>query len=71
MKTKRQRMVLRIKEERGCEECKSTDNLTVHHIVPRSFGGRKKFLNLKVLCRDCHNKIHGIKKNDSFEVKGE
>lgn len=33
--------------------------LHAHHIVPKSKGGTHNTSNLKTLCRDCHNAIHG------------
>ena len=40
-----------------CEECGNTsDNLHVHHKIPRSQGGNHSPLNLIVLCTRCHSK---------------
>lgn len=33
--------------------------LHAHHIVPKSNGGTHKKSNLKTVCRECHNAIHG------------
>ncbi len=33
--------------------------LHAHHIVPKSKGGTHKLSNLKTVCKDCHNAIHG------------
>ncbi len=33
--------------------------LHAHHIVPKSTGGTHKKSNLKTVCRDCHQAIHG------------
>lgn len=33
--------------------------LHAHHIVPKSNGGTHSKSNLKTLCKDCHNAIHG------------
>jgi hypothetical protein len=32
--------------------------LHAHHITPKSEGGSHSLLNLKTLCKDCHNDIH-------------
>lgn len=40
-----------------CEACGSQNDLTVDHIVPRSLGGTDDIGNLRVLCRNCHNRI--------------
>ena len=41
-----------------CEKCGSTENLTIHHVIPLS----KKIIiseaNCVTLCRSCHNVIH-------------
>ena len=40
-----------------CEECESTKNLNVHHLTYERVGNEKG-KDLKVLCRDCHDKVH-------------
>lgn len=35
--------------------------LHAHHVVPKSKGGTHKKSNLKTLCKQCHNAIHGSK----------
>lgn len=47
-----------------CEECESKVALEVHHIIPldkyeiRWKNEKNRQDNLKVLCRDCHEKAH-------------
>jgi len=43
-----------------CEKCGSKKNLTIHHKIPieRAIIITKE--NCITLCRECHNKIHGI-----------
>ena len=41
-----------------CVKCGSDDNLEVHHILPRSKGGRDNPRNMVTLCRNCHQEIH-------------
>jgi len=41
-----------------CKECRRATALTRHHIVPRSKGGSDEPENIKLLCRECHNKLH-------------
>ena len=41
-----------------CCNCGSKDNLTYHHIVPLSLGGRNKLSNIAKLCPICHEKAH-------------
>ena len=45
-------------EKKICEICGKTNNLEIHHIIPVYRGGRSDADNLKVLCKDCHKKIH-------------
>lgn len=51
---------------KGCQNCKSKDNLQVHHKIPVSFGGSNEISNLKILCKNCHEKIHGYKFNNDY-----
>ena len=49
------------KQQFICTMCgRSADE--VHHIIPRSKGGRNTSDNLTILCRECHEKIHKKKK---------
>ena len=41
-----------------CERCGSSNNLVVHHKVPRNDGGDDGTENLKVVCKSCHIKEH-------------
>jgi predicted restriction endonuclease len=40
----------------GCLELKATNELEVHHIIPRNFGGQDVAGNLITLCLDCHDR---------------
>lgn len=40
-----------------CRECRTSKELTVHHIKPRSEGGTNNLSNLITLCRRCHDLI--------------
>lgn len=42
-----------------CSECGSKEDLDIHHIVDLSKGGTNEASNLKVVCKTCHDKIHG------------
>jgi len=50
--------------EHGCfnPECRSGTNLEVHHIIPRSRGGRNRFENYIILCHECHRKLGNHRK---------
>ena len=41
-----------------CRLCKTTHNLTPHHIVFRSQGGTDDLSNLLTLCLRCHDAVH-------------
>lgn len=43
------------RDNEKCVRCKSRQNLTVHHIKPRSEGGVTVARNLITLCNDCHD----------------
>jgi len=38
-----------------CHKCKSDENLTTDHIIPRSIGGKSIEENLRCLCRSCNS----------------
>jgi hypothetical protein len=38
-----------------CVYCKSTDNLSIDHIIPVSQGGNNHISNLQTLCRSCNS----------------
>ena len=37
-----------------CEICGTNENLTIHHYLPKSEGGKDEAKNYMVLCRGCH-----------------
>jgi Ni/Co efflux regulator RcnB/uncharacterized protein YlaI len=47
-----------IKAERGakCDLCGSKENLDLHHLQARRYGGKAVKENLQLLCRSCHAK---------------
>lgn len=42
----------------GCHLCKSNNDLTLHHLIPREMGGATEEENLLTVCRPCHDAIH-------------
>jgi 5-methylcytosine-specific restriction endonuclease McrA len=42
------------RDDHRCVRCGSTEELSVHHIVPARHGGSDDLLNLQLLCADCH-----------------
>jgi 5-methylcytosine-specific restriction endonuclease McrA len=41
-----------------CDICRSTENITKHHIIKKSKGGITAPWNIMFVCRHCHDKIH-------------
>lgn len=41
-----------------CFFCKATDNLHIHHMIPRSKGGTHDPENLLAVCEKCHAWLH-------------
>jgi len=39
----------------SCAICKSQDDLTIDHIIPRSNDGTNDVENLQILCKKCNN----------------
>jgi 5-methylcytosine-specific restriction endonuclease McrA len=44
-----------VRDNLTCYRCERTDNLTVHHLVPRAEGGGDSLRNLITLCSKCHD----------------
>ena len=55
-----------------CKRCNSTEDLTIDHIFPRSFGGSNAPSNLRVLCRSCNSArpTTGQKLLDDLQIDG-
>jgi hypothetical protein len=43
------------RDEYTCQRCSATENLSLDHIIPYSFGGPDTEENLRVLCRSCNS----------------
>jgi 5-methylcytosine-specific restriction endonuclease McrA len=43
-----------------CRSCRKKQRLSVHHILPRSEGGKDYPPNLITLCQECHNEIENL-----------
>ncbi len=50
------------RDGKRCYTCKRRESnkikLSLHHLVPRSFGGSDDPCNLRLVCLLCHRKIH-------------
>jgi 5-methylcytosine-specific restriction endonuclease McrA len=52
---------------RRCARCKTKDNLTVHHIDQNR--QNNDLNNLRILCKKCHDREHGIKPKTKYNKK--
>lgn len=43
-----------LRDNHTCQDCGSTSNIEVHHILPISQGGKNSLANLKTVCFKCH-----------------
>jgi len=48
-----------------CAKCGTTENLTLHHIIPLSDGGTDNDDNFMILCEIHQKKFHGTDKKKS------
>lgn len=59
-----------IARDKVCTRCGGSKTLQAHHVVPLSKGGTNRAGNLKLLCKRCHEYMHGGKEfsnNNSIE----
>lgn len=63
MSIKSQRKRLVKKQGHVCKYCPSEINLTVHHVIEKQNGGSSNIKNLELICRGCHDILHGTTKN--------
>lgn len=52
-----------------CQDCGTQQNLTIHHIKPKRNGGNNNINNIKILCRECHDRVHGIAPKNGILMK--
>lgn len=63
------------RDDHTCQNCgvkggqEGRAELHAHHIVPKSKGGTHKKSNLKTICKECHNAIHGDSMARSVDVE--
>ena len=53
----------------ACEKCGNSNNLTLHHILPRKVRCVNTMENTAILCRSCHDRIEYV--NDMIRLDGE
>lgn len=51
-----------------CPTCEKDNALTKHHIIPKGKGGKGLIKNYFYICRECHDKIHGMDKNNKINM---
>jgi endogenous inhibitor of DNA gyrase (YacG/DUF329 family) len=62
------RLIALLRDKQKCCECGIENvHLVVHHITPRTKGGKDELNNLKTLCNTCHIKTHLKDLQDSSE----
>lgn len=55
---KKQRVLALERDRYTCLRCGTSKDLTVHHVVHRSQGGKNNLENLQTLCGPCHQYVH-------------
>ncbi len=50
-----------------CAICKSKEQLEIHRIQPREFGGKYTYDNIEVVCALCHRTIHYLIDCEKFK----
>lgn len=53
--------LVRARDRHRCRHCNSTFMVDPHHIKFRSAGGEDSTDNVALLCRPCHDDIHGYR----------
>ncbi|GAB2318456.1 hypothetical protein IRB23SM22_07140 [Alkalibacterium sp. s-m-22] len=54
----------------SCEGClEHSPEVELHHIIPLRFNGTNEVSNFKRLCKDCHQKLHGLIKVADITAK--
>lgn len=76
MKPKKQRRIKKIRElkqdlkqwrdSKKCSSCGTKMFLTIHHVIPKSAGGKNDKGNLMVLCRICHDGEHSANSKNKW-----
>lgn len=65
---KRFQKIIFSRDENKCQACNIKVGLSMHHIIPRSEGGRDEPFNMITLCQHCHNEVEslGFKSRDEI-----
>lgn len=71
------RRKIKEKNDYKCQICQeqfaipNQQELTVHHIQPRSLGGKNIYQNLIPLCKICHSRLHELMDHIFINIKNE
>lgn len=62
-------LAVRDRDRDRCQRCfKPNDGrMDVHHVLPRSRGGKHELDNLKLMCPDCHTYAHN-NRTEAYEM---
>jgi len=60
---------LALERDKKCRICGSTENLTLHHILPKRTKGRNLLINKTILCERCHHYINEFWNKTEQEVQ--
>ena len=64
---KHKRLVL--ERDQKCRICGTTEDLTLHHILPKGTKGRNLLINKTILCQRCHRYINEFWNKTEQEVQ--
>jgi len=65
------RLACLIRDDFTCQKCgKKETQLSAHHIVWTSQGGKDSIYNLITLCEYCHEKVHSTGESGKVKIKG-
>ena len=48
-----------IRRDGCCQRCGGQDQLECHHVIPVAAGGLDLPSNLRTICKQCHDQLHG------------
>lgn len=54
------RKYINIIPKKKCKYCKSTEDLTIDHKIPKIIGGKDEIKNLQCLCKKCNQMKSGM-----------
>jgi len=52
-----------------CEKCGCKNDIHIHHLNYKRFGGKEEDTDLQVLCKKCHMEVHGLAYDGKTQLK--